>query len=334
MAQSKSKRLVDLLTLLLASRYPVSRAAIRRVAGYPRGGEAFHRQFERDKQELRALGFPVREAGSAEDDEGGYVLDRARLRLPDVRLTPEEVVALGLARRLGGFHALVGDTVRDALGKLGLVALEGDPAPGVLYAPPNARAKAEETRLRAIESAVANAHRLRILYQSRGADRASERDLDPCGLFVLGGAWYVVGHDHKSGETRTFRTSRIAKLARATRGAGQDFRAPRGFRLERHVERLRLGADGADGGTEVVLRFAPAETWRVGRLRGARLRAKKSADGGLEVRLAGADPDAIVRWVIGLGRGVEIASPSALREEARELAERVARAHAGGGGGA
>ena len=76
MAQSKSKRLVDLLTLLLASRYPVSRASIQRVAGYPKGAEAFHRQFERDKQELRGLGFPVREAGSAEDDEGGYVLDR------------------------------------------------------------------------------------------------------------------------------------------------------------------------------------------------------------------------------------------------------------------
>jgi predicted DNA-binding transcriptional regulator YafY len=328
MAQTKSKRLVDLLTLLLASRYPVSRAAIQRVAGYPKGAEAFHRQFERDKQELRALGFPVREAGAAEDDEGGYVLDRARLRLPDVRLTPEEVVALGLARRLGGFHALLGGAVRDALGKLGLVALEGDPAPGIVYAPPGARATGEEARLRALESAVASGHRVRMSYQSRDADRPSERELDPYGLFVLGGAWYVVGHDHKSGETRTFRTSRIAKLARATRSAAADFRTPRGFKLEQHVERLRLGASEGERGIDIVLRFAPAETWRVGRLRGAHLHAKKTAEGGLEVKLAGADPYAIVHWALGLGRGVEIVSPTTLRDEMRELAQRAARAHA------
>jgi proteasome accessory factor B len=341
MAQQKSKRLVDLLTLLLASRYPVKRAAIQKISGYPKGAEAFHRQFERDKQELRALGFPVREAGAAEDDEGGYVLDRARLRLPDVHLTPEELVALALARRLGGFHALVGGAVRDALGKLGLVAFAGDAAPGVAYAAPAPRAKGEEARLRALELAVAAEHRLRILYQSRAAEQASERELDPYGLFVLGGAWYVVGHDHKSGETRTFRASRIAKLARATKGAGPDFHAPRGFRIERHVEILRLGAVGSDGrragnardaadpGVDVVLRFAAAETWRLEALRGARVKAKRTADGALEARLAGADPDAVVRWVIGLGKGVEIVSPAGLRAEMRRLAERVARAHAG-----
>ena len=59
MARAKSKRLVDLLTLLLSARYPVSRAAIRRLEGYPRGEDAFHRQFERDKAALRELGFPV-----------------------------------------------------------------------------------------------------------------------------------------------------------------------------------------------------------------------------------------------------------------------------------
>ncbi len=325
MAQSKSKRLVDLLTLLLASRYPVTRAAIKRITGYPKGADAFHRQFERDKQELRGLGFPVRESGAAEDDEGGYVLDRARLRLPDVRLTSEELVALALARRLGGFHALVGGAVREALGKLGLVAFEADAAPGVLYAAPEARAKGEETRLRALESAVAAGHRLRILYQSRAAERPAERDLDPYGMFVLGGAWDVVGHDHKSGETRTFRTSRIAKLARATRGASADFKPPRGFRIERHVEHLRLSGEP---GIEAVLRFAPAETWRVGRMKGARVKAKRAADGSLEVRLAGAAPDGVVRWAIGIGKGVELIAPEELRAQARRIAERVARAHA------
>src|SRR5262245_12964934 len=141
MAVSKSRRLVELLTLLLASRYPVSRATIHRLAGYPRGEEAFHRQFERDKAALRELGFPIAEV--SDDEDGGYLLERGRLKLRDVQLTPEETVALALARRLGGLHSLVGGTVRDALGKIGIVGA-GDPVPGVVTTAPPNRSKVEE----------------------------------------------------------------------------------------------------------------------------------------------------------------------------------------------
>jgi len=127
MARSKSKRLVDLVTLLLQSTYPVSRERIRALEGYPRGEEAFHRQFERDKASLRAMGFPLREVG--DEEEPLYALDRRSLRLREVRFTPEEIVALALARRLAGPHALLGGTVRDALGKLGLLGDGVDPLP-------------------------------------------------------------------------------------------------------------------------------------------------------------------------------------------------------------
>src|SRR5207253_10136127 len=104
----------------------------------------FHRQFERDKQTLRGLGFPLRDVD--EENGGGYVLERARLRLPDIHLTPDEILALALARRLVGFHALVGGTVRDALGKLGLAPIDADSSREAGCAVPRPRSKAAERR--------------------------------------------------------------------------------------------------------------------------------------------------------------------------------------------
>ncbi|MEP7028072.1 MAG: WYL domain-containing protein [Candidatus Eisenbacteria bacterium] len=325
MARAKSKRLVDLLTLLLSARYPVSRAAIRGLEGYPRGEEAFHRQFERDKVALRELGFPVVEVGD-EDRDPGYLLQRARLKLPEVRLTPEETVALALARRIGGLHALVGGNVRQALGKLGMVGATVPSSADVALVAPPARSRAEEDRLRALESAIARGHRVRLRYRALGADAVSEREVDPYGLYVHGGAWYLVGHDHLRGATRTFRTGRIEKLARVTRGTGADIVAPGGFRIEDYVERMLWG--GWKGVVEdAVVRFEPSDAWRVSRLAGPRVTVKRAPDGGLLVRFLRANPDALLSWVATLGRGVTIEGPAPLRAEARKFFERVERAH-------
>ncbi len=325
MAKSKSKRLIDLLTLLLSARYPVSRAAIRRLEGYPRGEEAFHRQFERDKSALRGLGFPIAEV--SDDDDAGYVLERARLKLKEIRFTPEETVALALARRIGGMHALVGGRVREALGKVGFVGAESDPLPGVLALPPAARGKGEEERLRALEGAVLRRHRLRIAYRSLGAAKAAPRELAPYGLYVHGGAWYVVGHDSLRHEVRTFRTSRIAKLARTGRGAGPEFAPPKGFKIEKHVERmLQRGWKGVS--EEIVVRFAPGEAWRLSRLGGPRVKVRRQPDGVTLASFRHANPDTLLEWVMAMGAGVVIESPASLRAEALARLERVVKEHA------
>lgn len=324
MARSKSKRLVDLVTLLLQAHYPVSRERIRSLEGYPKGAEAFHRQFERDKAALRAMGFPLREV--ADDDEPLYVLDRRRLRLPEVRLTAEELVALSLARRLAGPHALLGGNVRAALGKLGLVEGDVDPLPGVATLPPP-RARSEEERLHLLESAVGRGHRLTLRYRRLGDEKATVRQVDPYGLYVHGGAWYLVAHDHLREATRTFRTGRIAKLSRTTRGAAADFAPPKGFKIEAYVARML--AQGWSGVAEdAIVRFTPGEAWRVGALAGKRTAIKRLSDGGLEVRFKRANPDTLIAWVTGLGGGVTITAPAALRTEARHFLERVAQAHA------
>jgi predicted DNA-binding transcriptional regulator YafY len=44
------------------------------------------------------------------------------------------------------------------------------------------------------------------------AASASARDVDPYGLVFHAGRWYLAGHDHRSGEIRTFRLDRIGTV--------------------------------------------------------------------------------------------------------------------------
>src|SRR6185503_2956931 len=98
----RSKRLLDLVMLLLRTRTPVTFRDIRaQFESYQTTNvEAGLRAFERDKADLLELGVPIRYITPDEDDsleEGGYVIDLKRFRLPAVHLTTEEVSALVLA---------------------------------------------------------------------------------------------------------------------------------------------------------------------------------------------------------------------------------------------
>src|SRR5678815_2101306 len=98
----RSKRLLDLVLLLLRARSPVTFRDIReQFPSYKTANnEAGLRAFERDKADLLELGVPIRYITPDEDDsleEGGYVVDLKRFRLPPVNLTTDEVSALVLA---------------------------------------------------------------------------------------------------------------------------------------------------------------------------------------------------------------------------------------------
>src|SRR6266545_4357768 len=108
----RSKRLLDLVMLLLRARTPVTFRDIReQFESYQTSNvEAGLRAFERDKADLLELGVPIRYITPDEDDsleEGGYVVDLKRFRLPEVHLTPEEVSALVLAASVA--RAVPGD---------------------------------------------------------------------------------------------------------------------------------------------------------------------------------------------------------------------------------
>lgn len=327
MAERKSTRLVDLVSLLLTRRYGVRVEEIRRLRGYPRGLAAFHRQFERDKEALREMGFALATREDPEDEtQVVYFLDRGRTLLREVSFTAEELAALALARRLTAHLPLVGASVRAGLSRAGEPALEDLAPAGVRCPPPPALGRREEGRLRLLEEAIGRDRRLRVRYHALGETRPSSREVDPYALFLRGGAWYLLAHCHLRRAPRVFRVSRFLEVRPATRGPGPDFALPRGFDLERYLDRYPFEVGHGTAGP-VTLRFEPHEAWRVGQGLGRRGRVERRADGAVDLTLGKAQAETLVPWVLGLGSGVRVLAPAGLAREVARLAEGVAARH-------
>ena len=107
MAPRKTERILNLTICLLVSGRYLPKSRIREaVEGYhDLSDAAFERTFERDKDELRALGVPI-EVGSFDplfDDEPGYRILPCEFELPPIDLDAEE--AAGGRRRGPGLAA-------------------------------------------------------------------------------------------------------------------------------------------------------------------------------------------------------------------------------------
>lgn len=99
-SDSRTKRLLDLVVVLLDAKQPIPFSELREQFQEYRTvkPEAGLRAFERDKATLLELGVPIRWLGPEEGNdlppEGGYQIDRQRYRLPEVTLSADEVAAL------------------------------------------------------------------------------------------------------------------------------------------------------------------------------------------------------------------------------------------------
>jgi proteasome accessory factor B len=285
----RSKRLLDLVMILLRARTPVPYREIREsfVAYQTTNAEAGLRAFERDKADLLELGVPIRYITPDEDDaleDGGYVIDLKRFKMPEVRLTPDEISALVLAASVA--HAMPGGTypkiVDLALKKLAFDLPElpdtptvfprpEAPAPVLVHFPDRAlpaAANAERPELGEIYATLESATRLRkrvtLTYQAAGTGMVSKRDLDPYALVYREGAWLAVGWCHLRKEVRSFRIDRMLDAQQAPKPKSPDFERPADFDVKAYAQRspwtfatdlpeeiqLSLSPDAAEVGNE------------------------------------------------------------------------------------
>ncbi|HKE17845.1 MAG TPA: WYL domain-containing protein, partial [Kofleriaceae bacterium] len=232
----RSKRLLDLVMLLLRARTPVTYRDIReQFDSYQTANvEAGLRAFERDKADLLELGVPIRYITPDEDDsleEGGYVVDLKRFRLPEVHLTAEEVSAMVLAASVA--RAVPGDdyarVVDLALKKLAFDVPEVPDTPLEWPPPPSAVSRREPVlvhfpspqgrqtrelgeRFAEIETATRHRKRVSFSYRPASTGYARTREVDPYGLFYREGSWLLVGYCHLRSDVRSFRLDRMSDL--------------------------------------------------------------------------------------------------------------------------
>jgi proteasome accessory factor B len=270
----RSKRLLDLVMILLRARAPVTYRDIREqfLAYQTLHAEAGLRAFERDKADLLELGVPIRYITPDEDDsleDGGYVIDMKRFKMPEVRLTPDEISALVLAASVA--HAMPGGAypkiVDLALKKLAFDLPElpdtptefPRPAPVLVHFPERRiGVRPELAEIYAtIEAATRHRKRVTLTYQAATTGMMSKRDLDPYALVYREGAWLAVGWCHLRHEIRMFRVDRIHEAVMAPKPKSPDFERPTDFDVKAYAQRSPWTFT-SDPPEEVQLALLPA----------------------------------------------------------------------------
>lgn len=197
MSGQKLERLLNLTALLLDARRPLTAEQIQRQLEYPEDRVAFRRAFERDKDELRTMGIPLRveRVLGVIPEVDGYRIPREEYALRDPGLTTEELAALHLAASAVQVEGL---PAKEGLLKLGGVVTEGGRDLGVHVAPLPA-----DANLARLFGAVSSRTSVRLRYHDQ------ERTIDPYRLEFQRGRWYLTGYDHLRDEERNYRLDRI-----------------------------------------------------------------------------------------------------------------------------
>lgn len=320
-ASEKTERLLNLVICLLHTRRPLLKAQIRQaVPQYDQmSDEAFDRMFERDKDELRALGIPLVSADVDPlfSDDVGYHIDRREYALPQIAFTPAEAAALSLAARTWA-HATLAGTGAEALRKLAAASVEPDAGPngGGGLEP---RVRTVEPAFEAVRAAVVQTYPIAFDYERSGGSR-SRRHVQPWGIASWHGRWYLTGYDTDRQDSRVFRLGRIVGAVRAD-GRPGSYDVP-GDHDPRQAIRFAAGASETERVAQVEVRAGRAHA-----LRRRALDAQASSPGAWdEIRLAFTDAGRLVDELCWYGPDVRVRSPqdvvdgvvTRLREAARE----------------
>jgi proteasome accessory factor B len=205
MAPRKTERILNLTICLLVSGRYLPKSRIREaVEGYhDLSDAAFERTFERDKDELRALGVPIEVGGFDPlfEDEAGYRILPSEFELPAIDLDAEEASVVGVAARVWQ-HASMAESTLSAIAKLRAAGVEPDASQLASLEP---SVSATEPAFETLWTSVLDRTRVSFVYRD-----GALRTLEPWGVTSAKGRWYVIGRDTDRDAVRMFKMSRIS----------------------------------------------------------------------------------------------------------------------------
>ncbi len=322
----KLVRRLSLVAMLLSrGGQPVSAEQIReRVEGYPTMTEdAFKRRFYEDRAELERLGIAIAAEPAPEGGGEMYRLPADAYYLPPVELTPEELTALAACLTVLEDRFSYSQPLRLALLSLaqGRPELLADAAAPALAVLPEGGPNGGATALPKLQAAIADRKTVCFDYYAISRDETLTRQVDPYGLQLVAGEWYLVGRCHLREALRTFRLSRIrSRVTHATR-APHDFEIPHDFDLSELRDRPPWQLAEPSGRARI--RISPALTWWVKAHWGHCGTTTPQGGGGVVYETPYADAQALLSWVLGLGEAACVLQPAALREQAARQLRRL-----------
>lgn len=321
------ERLVNLAFFLAHARTPVSAEQIRaNVAGYPgdQDYDAFIRMFERDKDALRSAGFAIEAA------ENAYRLDAAATFASQVELKAADAAALravGLALLDDPAFPFAQD-LRLALAKLGtgegLATLENTGAPVVAHIA-DEDPELQGSLVSMLDEAV-SAHKRVTFDYTNAAGEHKHHEVEPYGLFVRDGRWYLVGRDTRIDEQRVYALFRMANaVVNAAKPKTADFAVPDGFTVSSFIAQpFQYGRDEA---APAIVRFSAEHAWRAEALTGGAGELVPNADGSVDWHTTMRDPRRLLRWVVENGPGLTAIEPPELARMLEDSLAKVVALH-------
>jgi proteasome accessory factor B len=364
---SKTQRWLDLIAFLVGRKVPVEVDRImeavpayaeKYLEGDEKARETVRRMFERDKDELKALGIPI-ETVPLSLHYGAETVQAYRLQgkdfyLPYLKLVSDGASESGISPSVS--HSAAGrlqmelserdvGIVQDSLNLVSWIPSsplkrEADSAlrkltfdlGNTLHAPAFSpilyvdRPGAGEVRarVRVLSDALLARKRVHFTYHGIRRGEDTERDVAPYGLLFQRGHWYLIGHDATREAVRVFRVGRmedpwVNKKAPKT----EDYDVPADFSLDEYRDRdaWELGSEDDETLRARVLFEFPTSLW-----------ADRNGYGDLEREM----PDGsqvrtfevrqvspFLRWILSLEGRARIAGPVALAKGLQSLAREV-----------
>jgi proteasome accessory factor B len=362
---TKLQRHLDVIAYLVGRGVPVTvEELMENVEGYAeawRTGDetkrdSARRMFERDKDDLRAIGIPLRSVkysiNFGADQIEGYEITRRDFYLPYLKLVQGEAAASGYSDRLRADKVEVSrddaplalDALRraasipafplvaEARSAFRKLAFDLDPDAflddtHVLFLErPNVGGVAAD--LRTLSDALLARRRVQFRYHGIYRDQETSRDVAGYGLLFQQSNWYLIGHDAMRDAMRVFRVDRMEEI-QVAKSKKESYEIPDDFNLEDYVGRpaWELGDEDAPMVADVLFHF-PQSVWAERNAHGQLIETK--GDGSTVRRFSVHQVNPFLRWVLGLQGAAEILEPAQLREELRALARVIATAHAEG----
>jgi predicted DNA-binding transcriptional regulator YafY len=318
----RASRLVQLL-LFLQTRGRTTAAVLGREL------EVSERTVHRDVEALSAAGVPIY---AERGPHGGIqLIDGYRTRLTG--LTGEEAEALFLSGLPGPAAELGLGTVVAAARLKVLAALPAELRTRAsrlverfhLDAAGWFHANEEVPHLATLADAVWEARPVVIAY-GRG-DAEVERSLEPLGLVLKAGIWYLVATS--AGQVRTYRVSRI----RGARVAEEGFERPTDFDLAAYWAESISAYERDAPRISVTVRIDPAVIGALAdavgsqAVRDAEMIPADDPDGWVHLRVTADWPEEVPGRLIALGSRAEILDPPEVRDRAIRLARRMLERH-------
>lgn len=283
------------------------------------------RTLRRDLDAIESAGYPLL-TERVDGRTRWKLLDGVR-QAPALRLSPTELMALTLSRRL--IAPLDGTVVHASLQSALNKASAALPPEGLTLVRqledtfsvglgPHKRYKRHREVVERVTQAIAEKKRIQMRYDSAARGRVTRREVDPYRLWYASGGLYLIGYCHFRKEPRMFAVERIKSVT----PTDLPYQIPLHFDFEAFVEDSLTVMRGPRIEVELIFEKGTA-AWAKDRVWHPSQQLTRLPGGKMRMTFTIADSRELVGWVLSFGSGVRVVRPESLRTAVNQEAEKI-----------